>query len=174
MTRQDFRDDVTWWPDLIEVCQENGCDVCDDVYSAEDMDVSLCDSIREDLEHNMWHSVKEKLEYIDWEGDEVYYRRDGEWDWKALDDDDFYSYKDAVEEWMDDNGYFDDDDDEEDEDEVESEFPEYPAPPKPAEVEEPEIEPEPIGIAELFTISNSQLQTLKWEPEEKEPIGLPF
>ena len=173
MTRQEFQDDVTWWGELIEVCGDYGCDVCEDVYSPDGMDELLCESIREKLEHSMWFELKELLEGIDWEGNDVYYRRDGEWDWRYLDDDDFYTYKDEVEEWLADNGCFDDDEEEdEEEEEDEPEFPEYPAPSQPEP--EPEIEPEPMDIAELFTISNSQLQTLKWEPEEKEPIGLPF
>ena len=168
MTRQEFWDDVMWWGDLIDVCDDIGCDICDDVYSPERMDDELSDSIRYRLDHDMWYEVRELLEGIEWEGDECYYRKYDEWDWRCLGDDDFCAYKDDVENWMSENGCFDDDDD----DDEEPEFDEYPAPPEP--VEEPEIEPEPIGIAELFTISNSQLQTLKWEPEDKEPDVLMF
>lgn len=156
MTRQEFEDNITWWGDLIDVCQEYGCDLCDDIYYGDTMNELLCDSIRDEINHRTWYEVKELLECAEWEGNDCYYRRDSEWDWHYLDDDDFFECRDEVEAWMVDNGYFDDSEDEDDEER----FPEYPAPAQ--EVEE-EIEPEPFEIAELFTISNNLFQTLTWE-----------
>lgn len=158
MTRQEFEDNITWWGDLIDVCQEYGCEICDDIYYGDTMDELLCDSIRDEINHRTWYEVKELLEDIEWEGNDYYYRRDSEWDWKYLDDDDFFTYRDEVEAWLVDNGCFDDSDDDDDDERL----PEYPAPAP--EVEE-EIEPEPFEIAELFTISNNLFQTLTWKQE---------
>ena len=168
MTRQEFSHNVMFWADLIDVCQEYGCDLCDDIFYGDTMDDCLHESIIDELSYRTWHDVKELLEDIEWGGDDAYYMRNDEWDWHYLNDTDFYTLKDEVEEWMNANGCFDigeeDEDDEELEDIEEHEFPEYPVH-KPVEVEELEIEPEPIGIAELFTVSNSQLQSLIWKQE---------
>ena len=106
MTRQEFEDNITWWGDLIDVCQEYGCEICDDIYYGDTMDELLCDSIRDEINHRTWYEVKELLECAEWEGNDCYYRRDSEWDWHYLDDDDFFECRDEVEAWMVDNGYF--------------------------------------------------------------------
>ena len=164
MTRTEFNENVSWFGELSEICSEYGCDIMDDVYSPDAMDEAICESIREASTRRPWYDIKDLLSGIDYDGDDVYYRRDGEWDWVYLSDDDFYEYRDSVEQWMEENDYFDPEDDEEEEEE--ESIPEYPAPSEP--VEEPEIENEPIGIAELFTAANSTLQMLRFEPEQEE------
>ena len=158
MTRQEFEDEVCWWDDLKQVCEDVDCDYLDDVYSAEGMDGEICDAVRYELDHSEWHEIREMLDGIEYyDGDDCYYRKNGNFSWEYLNDTDFYEYKDEVEEWMSDHCLFDDD-----EEEVEEEDYIPYQPPVPEEPEEPEIE-EPMEIEQLFMAAQGNLQVLEWK-----------
>lgn len=92
MTRQQFIDDVTCFYDLKEFCDENGFDICEDIYDSDDIDGLIEDDIRETLRNDGWRELRDAMSYLNF-GDYDWYRRDGGFDYIPLDDDDFEDYK---------------------------------------------------------------------------------
>lgn len=89
MTRNYFLDYVTDWSELIELCQDYNCDICEDIIDDDtldeyvDSDISGCDY--------GWRSLRDYLSDIPTGYD--YYRCDGSFDYVGLDDGDFEYYK---------------------------------------------------------------------------------
>lgn len=151
MTRQEFIDDVNSWSELINFCNEYGCDECSDVYDESQRDESIDNSLEERARDcNEWRELYSYLNAIPSGYD--YYSYDYDYDeWKGLDDDDFDDYKDEVLDWADDNDIFEEEYTEEYED-ADDECEE--------DVEEDELEDEDISLGELFNTCNNTLQEL--------------
>ena len=112
MTRQEFVDDVTSFWDLIDFCNENGCDLCEDIVVQDAMDDWVWDDIRD--WNGSWESLADALSGIT-QGHE-YYRRHGSLDYEWMDGRDFEAYKADVLDWADDSNAFDEEEPEEPED----------------------------------------------------------
>ena len=117
MTRQEFIDDVQYWSELIDFCYEEGCYVCEDVYTSDQRDDRIDEDVSEMMRNNSWRTILDTLQTYDDQSGYEYYSLDGYGDWIGLDDDDLASYKDDVLEWMDNNGRWGDENDEDENDE---------------------------------------------------------
>lgn len=146
MTREEFQENVNCWYDLREFCNEYGCEVCSDIYSQDEMDEEIDNSIVDMArEATDWKDLLSKLEDIPTEDD--YYLRNGYGDFRELDDGDFDCHKDDVFDWAENEGIFDEED-EEDEDIDEPDEPEDPD-------DGYEVGNEEMSIAELFVVPNN-------------------
>ncbi len=155
MTRQDFIDDVQYWSELIDFCYEEGCYVCEDVYTSDQRDDRIDEGVSEMMRHNSWRTILDTLQTYDNQSGYEYYLLDGYGDWIGLDDDDFTSYKDDVVDWMDNNGRWDDEDDE-DEDIPTGYTPEDITP----------IEAEDLSLNELFNAGVDVMQSCQQEEDK--------
>lgn len=111
MTRQEFVDDVTTWWELIDFCNDEGCDYCEDIVDEdaynEYIDDSLYDKVRNG--HEGWQDIYEWLEGFP-TGYEFYDRYND-----CGVDYDFDSYKNDVLNWGDECGIWEEDEEEEEE-----------------------------------------------------------
>lgn len=128
MTRSYFLDQVNSWSELIDLCSDEGCDICSDIYSNDDIDSMIDDDVAEAIRSESWRYIRDNLADIDTDYD--YYRCDGMFDYVGMDDTDFDTYKDDVLDWMDDCDRWEPEEDEEEEEEeyVEEEPQEAPPP----------------------------------------------
>lgn len=150
MTREEFQENVNSWYDLREFCNEYGCEVCSDIYSQDEMDEEIDNSIVDMArEATDWKDLLSKLEDIPTEDD--YYLKNGYGDFTELDDEDFDCHKDDVFDWAENEGIFDEEDEEDEESEEDIE--------EPDEREDPddgyEVGNEEMSIAELFVVPNN-------------------
>lgn len=144
MTRQQFIEGINDWWELIDFCNDEGCNFCDDVYSEESRD----DYINEHLvdmarDAGSWPELLDTLNDITTGYD--YYRLNDYGEWFILDDYEFNQYKDDVLEWCDDNSIWEDDEEEE---------------PLPDEEDDGFVADEPMSIGELMGVCSSQLQQI--------------
>lgn len=152
MTRAEFYENVTTWGDLKDFCFDENCDICNDIYDEEGRDDYINGCLMGWARNDSWTELLSRLEDIPTGYD--YYRYDDYGDWAGLDDGDFYEIRDEVAEWMDDNGYWDDDEEEaDDEDEK----------PLDDEEEEPPVEDEDCSLGELFAASATRVQSIAEE-----------
>lgn len=169
MTRQEFIDDIEDFDDLIQVCSEYGCTVCDSVYDSDQCDDWIDEHTEEWAENENWRDLRDMLDSIptgyDW------YRIDDYDNVHGLDNQDFENYKSEVAEWMDGNALWDAEDEEEDEE---------PAPVVQAQPVDESAPEEDFSISELMEVCQSQLQSLPVvEDTEQEDVfdffdGIPF
>ena len=110
MTRADFEDSVRNFGDLIDWCNDNGCDVCEDIYYSESYDDCINSQLVDWARNSDWEELKDTLNNLPY-GYE-YYQRDNYGDWIGLDDIDFDDFYDAALEWGDEYGIWDDDEEE--------------------------------------------------------------
>lgn len=120
MTRNEFLDNINSWWELIEFCNDEDCDVCEEIVDEDQkndgVNADLCDEAR----RTDWKDIRNWLNDIP-VGYE-YYRCDGMFDYVPMNNgSDFQEYKDAVLEWMDDGGYWDDEEEEYPEDVIDDE-----------------------------------------------------
>jgi len=146
MTRSYFVDYVTGWYELLDLCSDEGCNVCEDIIDDDQLD----EWVESDIQNGSynWRELRDFLYDIPTGYD--YYRCDGSFDYVGMDDDDFEDYKERVLDWMDENGEWDD---EEDEEEEKSFYPEL----------EPEEEPaaqEDFSVTELIGMCGAELVTI--------------
>ncbi len=111
MTKTDFLDDIDTWSRLMDFCDEENCDICEDVYDKDEVDSKIDEDIIEELRYTPWQNIRDNLNNIP-EGSEYYYRQDS-LDYSALDDIGFDNYKDRVVDWMDENESWDEEDENE-------------------------------------------------------------
>lgn len=150
MTREEFQENVNCWYDLREFCNEYDCEVCSDIYSQDEMDEEIDNSIVDMArEATDWKDLLSKLEDIPTEDD--YYLRNGYGDFRELDDDDFDCHKDDVFDWAENEGIFDEEDEEDEESEEDIEEPDEPEDPDDGY----EVGNEEMSIAELFVVPNN-------------------
>lgn len=146
MTRQEFIDNVTSWAELIEFCNDEGLDNCNNVYDDESYNDKIDEELVRRAEDELWQDVREWLDNLPDGYD--YYIIDAYGDWSGVDE--FDLYRDEVIEYMDDCGSWD-------EDEYDEEEPEEYIDPE----DEDPVEEEGVTLAELFTICSSQVQKLE-------------
>lgn len=160
MTRDEFIDDVVDFYDLRNFCYDYDCDELDDVYDSRGLDGYINNSLIDwAREVGDWEELREKLDDISTGYD--YYKIDGYGDIIGLDDYDFAEYKDAVLDWGDRNGVWDQDEEEEEieEDYSGEEEPHY----KPSSQVTPDTEApveDGCSLNELFLSGFGQLQTI--------------
>lgn len=159
MTRQDFIENVTEWWELLDVCRDEDCDICEDIYSDEDKDNRINDDLPYLAREYNWWTLRDILDDIP-SGD-GYYCEDTT-DWRELDDEDFENYKADVLHWMDDGGYWEDEEDEEEyeEYEVEENPPVNDTTPTDPDDFVP-IEDEDISVTELLSACSKGLKSIK-------------
>ena len=157
MTRQEFIDDVTTWSELLDFCYDNESDICEDIVSFDTMDEEVESDLREEVGNRSWRDIRDLLCDIDTDYD--FFRRNGILDYYPLDNHgDFDEYKDAVLDWMDDNGYWDDDED--DEEEYFDVVP-YEELTTSEEEDEPAAESEDFSIGELMGMCSVQFLDIR-------------
>lgn len=145
MTRNYFLYYVTDWRDLLEMCRDYDCNICEDIIDDDtldeyvDSDISGCDY--------GWWSLRDYLSNIPTGYD--YYRCDGSFDYVGLDDVDFEDYKSRVLDWMDEEDLWDAEEGEEDED------------------EEPPVEGEDFSVSVLMSMCGIELITIRQAAERQ-------
>ncbi len=140
MTRTQFQEGINDFSDLIDFCNEIGCDYCEDIYDDDSRDEVIEEDLADYIRENGWRDTRDWLYGIETGYD--WYKRDNYGDWVGLGDADFEQYKDDVESYCMECGCFDEDDEDEDDEEEpyrESEDP-----------EEPPIETEDCSMNDLF------------------------
>ena len=153
MTRNEFLENVTSFYDLKDFCNDEDCNLLEDVYDEEGRDDFINDCLMDWARDDSWQDLYNRLDNIptgyDW------YRYDDYGDWCSLDDEDFEEYKNDVLEWADNNGVWDDD--EEDTDEDGDNFEDEP------EDDEPAPEKEDFSVGELIGMCVVALGTIQSE-----------
>lgn len=178
MTRSYFLDYVNDWYELIELCQEYDCDICEDIISDDTLD-EYVDSDISGTDYG-WRRLRDFLSDIPTGYD--YYRCDGSFDYVGLDDGDFEDYKSRILDWMDEDSLWEAEEDEEDEDfDPDYDFfstgePEN----EPEEPAEPPVEEEDFSVSELMCMCSAELVTIrqvmtqKGVPDDDMSLVLPF
>lgn len=116
MKRQEFIDEVGCWGELIDFCNQEGCEGCEDIYSLGDRDYEIEEDLCEVVRDSSWREILDSLQAYDRDSGYDYYLKNDWGDFEGLNDyEDFTSYKDDVLDWGDDNGIWDEDDEDEDE-----------------------------------------------------------
>lgn len=181
MTRSYFLDYVTDWDELIELCRDYDCDICEDIISDDTLD-EYVDSDISGTDYG-WRSLRDYLSDIPTGYD--YYRCDGSFDYVGLDDGDFEDYKARVLEWMDADDLWeeeeneDEGDDDFDPDEVDFFSPGEPDD-EPEEPAEPPVEEEDFSVSELMCMCSAELVTIRQVvaqrsvPDDDMSLILPF
>ena len=162
MTRQEFFDNVEDFDELIEVCSDYGCGICNDVYDSDQLDDWIDDHTDEWAANSSWRDLRDKLDAIPTGYD--YYSID-DYDYiYGLDNRDFETYKSNVAEWIDNEELWEDeeDDDEEPVQVVQSQSVDESAP------------EEDFSISELMIVCQSQLQSIPIVEETEEDDDFDF
>lgn len=156
MTRSEFRE-ISEWDDLINFCEDNDLEACNEVYSLDDYDVDVCESIKNYVCYNTFFGLVDKLYELPKDVYAVYIKRD-EFNWVGSDDRDhlFYRFKEAAENEALEAGVFD----EEDYEDPEEIFDE-------PEDEEP-LPEEDFDVFKLTTDTAKLFQQLKEKETEEE------
>lgn len=161
MTRNYFLDYVADWDELIELCRDYDCGICEDIIDDDtldeyvDSDISGCDCD--------WRSLRDYLSGIPTGYD--YYRCDGLFDYVGLDDGDFEDYKSRVLDWMDEDELWDAEEGEEEEDEEDFD-PDYNFS-SPSDPEESPVEEEDFSVSVLMSMCGSELITIRQAAERQ-------
>lgn len=154
MTKNEFVENIRDWSDLLQFCNEYGCDYCSDVYDDDEKDSYINDSIVSMArDADDWQHLYSQLCEIPTGCD--YYILDGSY-WREADDSDFVEYKLDIIAWGDGEGIWD-----EDEESLVKEYTDE----EPLD-DEVEIE-EGCSINELFASGATKLQTIKIEATQK-------
>lgn len=152
MTRSYFLDNVIEWYELIELCRNNECDICEDIIDDDQLDEYIDYDIRES--GCGWRAIRDCLSNISTGYN--YYRCDGAFNYFGLDDTDLDDYKVSVLDWMDDHGLWDDEEGEEGFDEEPGEEP-----------EELPVEEEDFSVGDLISMCGSELVTIQQAAERR-------
>ena len=121
MKRSEFINEVICWGELLDVCNENSLDACEDVVSEDYRDEYIDDMLVDLARNNSWRDLMSTLNQYDEDSGYDYYRYDDYYGiYRPLDGDDFYEYKNSVLEEMDENEYWDPEDDQVEEGEEQS------------------------------------------------------
>lgn len=154
MTRQEFIDNIDFWYELIDFCDEEGCDICEYIVDADDLEDRIRDDFSNYGSEYPWTDIRYWLNNIV-EGHN-YYVCNGSFEYEYLDAEDFERYKNDVLSWMDNNDRWDEEDDD---DWVEEEA--ATEEPMAGDEEEEDILEEDISVSDLFTVCSGMLQTIK-------------
>ena len=133
MTRQEFVDDICDFYDLKDWCDDNDCDVCEDIYSQDEFDDYVNNELYDRTRNDDWQDVLAWLESVP----TGYYFYDT-YNWEGVDESgyEFDECKARALEWGDDEEIWE-------EEEIEEEYEEE-------DEEEEEEELEPIQLEILF------------------------
>lgn len=112
MTRAEFLNYVTTWNELVDFCQEEDCDVCEDILCEDQRCGQIQDDLREVVCNYSWEEIRDWLCGIPTGYD--YYRCNGVLDYDGVDDQDFEDYKSEVLNWMDVGDYWDEEEEDDD------------------------------------------------------------
>mgnify|MGYP004595028955 CR=1 FL=1 len=159
MTRAEFYENVTTWRDLINFCSDEQCLI---FYDEEGRDDYINSCLMDWAQNDSWTELLSRLGDIPTGYD--YYRYDDYGEWEGLDDGDFDEIRDEVAEWMDDNGYWDDEEEVNDDEEEVFDDDEN-APFTDPEDAEP-IDDEDCSLGELFEGSAARIQAISEEELE--------
>ena len=144
MYRQEFIDNVTTWSELLDFCYDEDCNICDDIYPAEERDDYIDNyQITDWVRCNCWREVLDILKDIP-DGCDYYQRCDG--DWYDVDEYLFDEKKQDVLAWMDEGDWWEDDTHEDEADEDEDDL-------RP-------IETEDISLMDLLISCNNKLKMI--------------
>lgn len=168
MTRSCFIESVTEWYELLEVCGEYGCDVCEDIIDEGQLDLYVCDDIRDAMETREWGYIRDMLNDISRGYD--YYRINGSFDYDGMDYDDFDVYKERVLDWIDEYGSWedeDDDGDDEEDTEADSDSDVF-SQESESEPEEPAVEEEDFTVIELMNMCGAELVSVRRALEQRQ------
>lgn len=158
MTRTEFINEVQDWRGLQNFCGDEGCHICDDVYSDEAKDDYIDDYLTDMARRaDGWKDLYNILEDIP--TGYYYYLLDEFEEFRGLDTSDFEIFKDDALEWGDINGIWDN----EEEEDYEEQADEEPAPPEVAAEDEENdgFEAEGCSIGDLFAASASCLREIE-------------
>lgn len=177
MTRSYYLGYVTDWCELIELCQDYDCDICEDVIDDDTLD-EYVDSDISDLEYG-WRRIRDLLPDIPTGYD--YYRHDGPFDYVGLNNGDFQDYKSRILEWMDENDLWDAEDDEDDDEGFDPDN-DFFSPGEPEdEPPDPPVEKEDFSVSELMCMCSAKLVSIRQvvdqraaQIQEDDPFVLPF
>lgn len=156
MTRSYFWDYVTDWGELIELCRDYQCNICEDIIDDDQLDEYVMDDISNS--DQSWQGIRDSLGNIPTGYD--YYRYDGTFDYVGLDDSDFEDYKSRVLDWMDEDSMWDAEEDDEDEVDFVSPGPE-------PEPEDLPVEEEDFSVSELMCMCSAELVTIRQATEQQ-------
>lgn len=153
MTRSYFLDYVTDWYELIDLCRDYDCDICEDIIDDDQLD----DYVLEDINNSerSWRDIRDFLSDIP-TGYE-YYRCDGTFDYVGLDESDFEDYKSRVLDWMDEDSLWDAEEEDEDEGDFDPNEVDFFSPGPESEPEEPPVEEEDFSVSELMCMCSAEL-----------------
>lgn len=158
MTRNYFLDYVTEWGELIELCREYDCYICEDIINEDELD----DYVGSDICNTDygWRSIRDFLSGIPTGYD--YYRSDGTFDYVGLDNSDFEDYKNRVLDWMDEYGIWDAEEENEDEDNFDTSEGDFfsTGPESEYEPSDPPVIDEDFSVSELMRMCSAELVTI--------------
>ena len=177
MTRSYFLDYVTDWYELIDLCGEYDCDICEDIIDDDQLDEYVMDGISNS--NQSWRGIRDFLSDIPTGYD--YYRYDGTFDYVGLDDSDFEDYKSRVLDWMDEDSLWDEEEEDENEDDFDPNEVDFFSPGPEPEPEEPLVEEEDFSVSELMCMCGAELVTIRQvieqrnaPPDDDMSLVLPF
>lgn len=108
MTREWFEDNITDFDELIEFCDNNGCDVLEGLHHEDDFDSFVCDDIRDATRNEYWNEIRSELNRIYDERGGDYFFYNGRFDYVWVSSDyNFEEYKTRVIEWAEYEAFFD-------------------------------------------------------------------
>ena len=141
MTREYFINEINYWSDLIDFCNERyWFDFIDGLIESCDLDSAVCEDIKEACDHWTWDIIYQKLGDIS--GGYEYYIRNDLLEFSGLDDYDFDEYKDRVLEYADEQGEWDPEEEEEEDPILEDA----------EEDDEPPVEEEDFSVNQLMSM----------------------
>lgn len=167
MTRSYFINYVSEWDELIELCRDYDCNICEAIIDDDELD----DYIESDIANTDygWRAIRDFLAEIPTGYN--YYLCNGSFDYIGLNDSDFEDYKNSVLEWMDRNGLWDEEDEDENEggDGWENDH-DFFSPGEEDEKEpvEPPVEEEDFSVSELMNMCGAELVTIRQIVERKD------
>ena len=111
MTRGEFVEQITSWPELLEFCYDNDCSVCEDIIPHERLAGNIAEDFTDYGDEYDWTDIRRWINDIDDDAD--YYYRSGSFEYESVDNQ-FDTYKDDVLEWGDDVDIWDFEDEDDD------------------------------------------------------------
>ena len=121
MTRDNFLNNVTHWPELLEFCSDTGCETCENIVDSDQLDEYIEADLRSTDDYS-WRDIRDLLSGIP-TGYEYYDIQYGCFQCDGMGEDDFNRYKSDVLDWCDAEDIWDDEPDKEDADSEEKAFP---------------------------------------------------
>ena len=137
MTKREFEEDVTTWYELIDLCNDEACYICEDVYDGYCVNDCINSGLVDRARNCTWEELRDELNNYPTIYEDDYYLDDGYGGWREADRDDFDNYKSDIFVWMDEHNRWDDDEEDEEGDDDDEE----------------EIEECSVSIADVMCIS---------------------